>query len=92
MRARGAAAVLVCVTALAGCGGQHGVWSIKTGMSRDDVQARLGASGSVFHATFPEGRETCWAYPARKKGTSIVARNFCFRRGRVAHIGTGNHL
>jgi hypothetical protein len=92
MKGRGAAAAFVALTALTGCGGHHGVWSIKTGMKQGEVRARLGTPSSIFHARFPDGRETCWTYPARKKGTSIVARNFCFQRGRVAHIGTGNHF
>jgi hypothetical protein len=91
MRGRGAAAALLAAIALTGCGGQHGVWSIKTGMSQGEVHARLGAPDFVFQATFPDGRATCWSYRAQKEGTSITARNFCFRRGRVAHIGTGHH-
>jgi len=85
-------AALLFVIALTGCGGQHGVWSVRTGMSREEVRARLGAPEVVVHAAFEHGRELCWTYPARKKGTSIEGRNFCFHQGRVAHIGTSNHF
>jgi hypothetical protein len=81
-------ACALAVLVLAGCGGSHNPWAVKNGMTQEEVRSRAGHPESVQRFK----GESCWAYPAHKKGTSIDYLTFCFRNGRVARRLIGSHL
>ena len=70
----------------AGCGGHKasGVFSVKKGMTQQQVRKVAGA---------PDTRTpNCWLYHASKKGTPIDGMRFCFKNGRVSLVQTAIHL
>jgi len=70
----------------------RGVFSVKKGMSVADVRKRAGSSPKrVLHIVYRGAPETCWVYPAQKKGASIDAIDFCFKHNRVERILIGMH-
>ncbi len=79
-------AALGMVIAAAGCGGHKvsGVFSVKKGMTQQQVRKVAGAP----YTRTP----SCWLYHASKKGTPIDAMRFCFKNGRVSLVQTGIHL
>jgi hypothetical protein len=81
-----ASAALVVVIVAAGCGGHKAssVFSVKKGMTQQQVRKVAGAP----YTRTPN----CWLYHASKKGTSIDAMRFCFKSGRVSLVQTGIHL
>ncbi|MGD0167825.1 MAG: hypothetical protein ABSC51_11175, partial [Gaiellaceae bacterium] len=81
-----ASAALGMVIVAAGCGGHKvsGVFSVKKGMTQQQVRKLAGA---------PYARGSrCWLYHASKKGTPIDGMRFCFKNGRVSLVQTAVHL
>ncbi len=81
-----ALALVVLVGVLAGCGGSKatGVFAVKKGMTKQQVQK---LAGSPYRSG-----PNCWLYHASKKGTSIDGMRFCFSNGQVSLVQTSVHL
>jgi hypothetical protein len=81
--------VLLALLAVAagGCGGSRkptGVFDIKTGMTKQQVQRLAGRPYQVG--------TRCWLYRASKpSNTSIDGMRFCFTNGRVSLVQTAVH-
>jgi outer membrane protein assembly factor BamE (lipoprotein component of BamABCDE complex) len=78
--------LVVLVAVLAGCGDStaSGVFAVKKGMTKQQVQ-KLAGSPYRFGPN-------CWLYDASKKGTSIDGMRFCFTQGQVSLVQTSVHL
>jgi len=74
------------VVVLVGCGAakQSGVFAVKSGMTKQQVQK---IAGTPYRAG-----PNCRQYHASKKNTSIDGMRFCFTNGRVSQIQTAMHL
>jgi hypothetical protein len=90
-RLRGLVAAGVVVLTIAGCGAGHSPFRVHNGMTMREVRQTAGAPTQITLrkdlGPVPPGvagRETCWFYPAHKKGTSLQGLAFCFNaHGRV---------
>ena len=81
-----ASAALGMAIAVAGCGGHKpsGVFSVKKGMTQQQVRTVAGA---------PYSRTpNCWLYHVNQKGNNVDRMRFCFKNGRVSLVQTGMHL
>ena len=79
-------AALGMAIAVAGCGSHRasGVFSVKKGMTQQQVRKLAGA---------PYTRtRNCWFFHASQKGTPIDGMRFCFKNGRVSLVQTAIHL
>ena len=76
---------IVFAVVLVGCGAArpNGVFAVKNGMTKQQVQK---IAGTPYRAG-----QNCWLYHASKKNTSIDGMRFCFTNGRVSLVQTAVH-
>jgi hypothetical protein len=71
----------------------HGVLGVHVGSPSTEVQKTFGSPFRKISDTHFGQRETCWAYHAQQRGSSLDGLDFCVNTsGQVSRILIGEHL